>query len=141
MTQTILIVEDDRGLQKYLKELLLDNGYSVQTAADGVAALDYFKKTEPDLVVLDLGLPVMTGEAVCREIRKKYKDLPIVILTAKDSVNDIVDGLNLGADDYITKPFVADEFLEELKHDSASKPITKQFLKFLILSLIVKQWK
>src|SRR5712692_647484 len=115
MAQTILVVEDDSGLQKYLKELLLDNGYSVHTASDGIAALDYFKKSEPDLMVLDLGLPVMSGEAVCREVRKKYKDLPIIILTAKDSVNDIVDGLNLGADDYITKPFVADEFLARIK--------------------------
>lgn len=115
MTQTILVVEDDRGLQKYLKELLLDNGYSVHVASDGIAALDYFKKAEPDLVVMDLGLPIMSGEAVTREIRKKYKDLPIIILTAKDSINDIVEGLNLGADDYMTKPFVADEFLARIK--------------------------
>ncbi len=115
MTQTILVVEDDRGLQKYLRELLLDNAYAVQTASDGIAALDYFKKAEPDLVVLDLGLPVMSGEAVCREIRKKNKDLPIIILTAKDSINNIVEGLNIGADDYMTKPFVADEFLARIK--------------------------
>lgn len=115
MTQTILVVEDDRGLQKYLKELLLDNGYAVQVASDGIAALDYFKKAEPDLVVMDLGLPIMSGEAVTREIRKKHKDLPIIILTAKDSINDIVEGLNLGADDYMTKPFVADEFLARIK--------------------------
>src|SRR3984957_15779354 len=115
MTQTILVVEDDRGLQKYLRELLLDNGYAVQTVSDGIAALDYFKKAVPDLLVLDLGLPVMSGEAVCQEVRKKYKEVPIVILTAKDSINDIVKGLNLGADDYITKPFVADEFLARIK--------------------------
>jgi DNA-binding response OmpR family regulator len=115
MVHTILVVEDDKGLQKYLKELLLDNGYAVHTAGDGIAALEYFKQSEPDLVVLDLGLPNMGGEAVCQEIRKKYKDLPIIILTAKDSVNDIVQGLNLGADDYITKPFVADEFLARIK--------------------------
>ena len=109
------MVEDDRGLQKYLRELLLDNAYAVQTVSDGIAALDYFKKAEPDLVVLDLSLPVMSGEAVCREIRKKYKDLPIIILTAKDSINNIVEGLNIGADDYMTKPFVADEFLARIK--------------------------
>src|SRR6266566_3639424 len=86
MVQTVLIVEDDKGLQKYLKELLLDNGYAVHTASDGIAALEYFKKAEPDLVVLDLGLPNMTGEAVCQEIRKKYRDIPIIILTAKDSI-------------------------------------------------------
>ncbi len=115
MTQSILVVEDDKGLQKYLKELLLDNGFAVQVAGDGIIALDYLQKTQPDLVVLDLGLPNMSGETVCLEIRKKYKDLPVIILTARDSVSDIVQGLNLGADDYITKPFVADEFLARIK--------------------------
>lgn len=115
MVQTVLVVEDDKGLQKYLKELLLDNGYAVHTASDGIAALDYFKKSEPDIMVLDLGLPTMSGEAVCQEVRKKHKDLPIIILTAKDSITDIVQGLNIGADDYITKPFVADEFLARIK--------------------------
>jgi DNA-binding response OmpR family regulator len=109
------VVEDDKGLQKYLKELLLDNGYAVHTAGDGIAALEYFKKTAPDLMVLDLGLPIMSGEAVCQEVRKKYKDLPIIILTAKDAVSDIIKGLNFGADDYITKPFVADELLARIK--------------------------
>src|SRR5438270_12000325 len=75
MVHTILVVEDDKGLQKYLKELLLDNGYAVHTASDGIAALEYFKKAEPDVVILDLGLPVMTGEAVLQEIRKKHTDL------------------------------------------------------------------
>jgi DNA-binding response OmpR family regulator len=115
MTQSVLVVEDDKGLQKYLKELLLDNGFAVQIAGDGIAALDYLQKTQPDLVVLDLGLPNMSGETVCLEIRKKYKDLPVIILTARDSIQDIVQGLNLGADDYMTKPFVADEFLARIK--------------------------
>ena len=82
----ILVVEDDKGLQKYLKELLLDNGYAVHTASDGIQALEYFKKAEPDLVVMDLGLPTMGGEAVTQEIRKKHKDLPIIILTGADNV-------------------------------------------------------
>jgi len=115
MTQSILIVEDDKGLQKYLRELLLDNGYAVQIAGDGIIALNSLTKTQPDLLVLDLGLPNMSGEAVCLEVRKKYKDLPVIILTARDSISDIVQGLNLGADDYITKPFVADEFLARIK--------------------------
>lgn len=115
MASSILVVEDDTGLQKYLKELLLDNGFAVQTAGDGIAALNSIEKLEPDLVVLDLGLPNMTGEAVCLEIRKKHPDLPVIILTAKDSVSDIVHGLNLGADDYMTKPFNAEEFLARIK--------------------------
>ena len=115
MIHNVLVVEDDKGLQKYLKELLLDNGYAVTTAGDGIQALDSLKKSEPDIVILDLGLPNMSGEAVCLEIRKKYPQLPVIILTAKDSINDIVQGLNLGADDYMTKPFVADEFLARIK--------------------------
>ncbi|HKC14358.1 MAG TPA: response regulator transcription factor [Patescibacteria group bacterium] len=115
MASSVLIVEDDTGLQKYLKELLLDNAFSVQTVGDGVAALNSIEKLAPDLVVLDLGLPNMTGEAVCLEIRKKHPDIPVIILTAKDSISDIVHGLNLGADDYMTKPFNADEFLARIK--------------------------
>ena len=135
MAQTVLVVEDDRGLQKYLKELLLDNGYAVHTVSDGIAALDYFKKTEPDIMVLDLGLPIMSGEAVCREIRKKYKDLPIIILTAKDSINEIVEGLNLGADDYMTKPFVADEFLARIKARLRKQSSSDTVLKVADLEL------
>lgn len=115
MVTSILIVEDDKGLQKYLKELLLDNGYAVQTAVDGIDALNVLSKSPPDLVILDLALPNMSGEAVCSEIKKKYPGLPILILTAKDSIADIVQGLNLGADDYMTKPFVADELLARIK--------------------------
>ncbi|KKS65534.1 hypothetical protein A3A14_03420 [Candidatus Daviesbacteria bacterium RIFCSPLOWO2_01_FULL_43_38] len=115
MAQTILVVEDDNGLQKYLKELLLDNGFSVQTVPDGVQALNSIAKLPPELVLLDLGLPNMSGEAVCTEIRKKYPDLQVIILTAKDGVADIVHGLDLGADDYMTKPFLADELLARIK--------------------------
>lgn len=115
MAKTILVVEDDTGLQKYLKELLSENGYVIQTAFDGVQALNSIQKLRPDLVILDLGLPNMTGEAVCMEIRKKYNDLRVIILTARDGVSDVVQGLNLGADDYMTKPFVADELLARIQ--------------------------
>ncbi|MDE2589751.1 MAG: response regulator transcription factor [Patescibacteria group bacterium] len=115
MINKILTVEDDQGLQEYIKELLLDNGYSVETAPDGVSALNQLKKSQPDLMVLDLGLPNLTGEAVTQEVRKKYPELPIIMLTAKDESSDIVRGLNLGADDYITKPFNADILLARIK--------------------------
>lgn len=115
MAKTVLVVEDDTGLQKYLKELLLDNGYSVRIAPDGVQALNLISKLPPDLVILDLALPNMGGEAVCSEIRKKYPDIRVVILTAKDGVADIINGLDLGADDYMTKPFLADELLVRIK--------------------------
>lgn len=114
MLNNILIVEDDNGLQKYLKEFLIDNGYAATIAGDGVTALRIIKKSTPDLVILDLGLPDMSGESVCLDIRKNYPQLPVIILTAKDTVADIVAGLNLGADDYITKPFVSDELLARI---------------------------
>lgn len=115
MVSKILVVEDDLGLQKYLKELFLDNQYSVSAASDGIAALNYINKLPPDLVVLDLGLPNMSGESVVKEVRKKYPNLPVIILTAKDTTENIVEGLSMGADDYMTKPFVADELLARVK--------------------------
>jgi two-component system, OmpR family, response regulator ArlR len=114
MLNSVLIVEDDNGLQKYLKEFLIDNGFSASIAPDGISALSTIKKAPPDLVILDLGLPDMSGESVCMEIRKNFPQLPVVILTAKDSVSDIVSGLQLGADDYVTKPFVSDELLARI---------------------------
>jgi DNA-binding response OmpR family regulator len=115
MIYTILIVEDDEGIQTYLKELLLDNGYNVMTAASGVQALNIIKKSLPDLIILDLGLPDMSGESICTQIRKEYPEMRVIILTAKDSVQDIVHGLNLGADDYMTKPFEAEVFLARVQ--------------------------
>lgn len=115
MSNTILVVEDDPGLQKYLRELLWENSYVVQIASDGIQALNCINKLKPDLMILDLGLPNMTGESVCAEAKKKHPELPIIILTAKDTTSDIVEGLNLGADDYMTKPFVADELLARIK--------------------------
>lgn len=115
MVNKVLVVEDDQGIQEFLRELLLDNGFAAEVASDGVQALSLIKKSQPDLVLLDLGLPNLAGEAVCLEIRKKYPDLPIIILTAKDDVSDVIRGLNLGADDYITKPFVADELIARIK--------------------------
>jgi len=115
MQATVLVIEDDTGLQNYLKDLLLEHDFVVHTAADGLIALAALKKSEPDLVVLDLGLPNLSGETVCLEIRKKHPKLPIIILTARDAVADKVRGLNLGADDYMTKPFVAEEFIARIK--------------------------
>lgn len=114
MANSILVVEDDKSLQRFLKELLLDNGFSVQGASDGVGALNSLKKIEPDLIILDLGLPDMTGETICLEIRKNYPAIPVIILTGKNTTEDIVRGLNIGADDYVTKPFVSEELLARI---------------------------
>lgn len=115
MIYTVLVIEDDEGIQTYLKELLIDNGYNVMTASDGITGLNIIKKSVPDLIILDLGLPDMSGESVCAKIRKDFPELSIIILTAKDSVSDVVQGLNLGADDYLTKPFVAEVLLARVQ--------------------------
>lgn len=115
MIYTILVIEDDEGIQTYLKELLLDSGYNVMTASDGVTGLKIIKKSVPDLVLLDLGLPDMSGESVCAQIRKDNPELRIIMLTAKDTPHDVIQGLNMGADDYLTKPFVADVLLARIQ--------------------------
>lgn len=115
MVKTVLIIEDDAEIRKYIKNLLLDQDNSVIESPDGIKALTLIEKRRPDLVILDLGLPKLDGESVCAEIRKNYPDLPVIILTAKNQVSDIVRGLDLGADDYITKPFREEELLARIK--------------------------
>lgn len=115
MTKTVIVVEDDADLREYLRGLLNENGFVVRTASDGVAALKLIQKTEPDLAVVDLGLPTITGDTVVMEIKKNYPEIPVIILTAHDATSDVVRGLNLGADDYMTKPFSGDELLARIK--------------------------
>lgn len=115
MIYTVLVIEDDEGIQTFLKEMLLDNGYNVLTASDGISGLKIIKKSVPDLVLLDLGLPDMSGESVCGQIKKDFPDLQVIMLTARDTPHDMIQGLNLGADDYLTKPFVADVLLARIQ--------------------------
>ncbi len=115
MLQKVLIVEDDPSLQEYLKDLLSEVDFSVEIAQDGAEALAFLKKVKPSLVVLDLGLPKISGETVCSEIKKKYPETPVIILTAKGDTSDIIHGLNLGADDYLAKPFDGQELIARIK--------------------------
>ena len=115
MTPSILIVEDDKDFQRYLRDLLVKNGYSIQATAKGISALEMVEKLEPDLIILDLNLPDVHGESVCAEIRKDHPSLPIIMLTSKTGISDKVHGLTLGADDYITKPFEPEELLARIK--------------------------
>lgn len=115
MIATILVVEDDQDIQEYISQLLIDHNYNVISTSNGAAALKLIKRTQPDLVLLDLGLPDISGESILMQLHKEYPDLRIVILTAKDSPENKVHGLNLGADDYLTKPFNADELLARIQ--------------------------
>lgn len=110
----ILIVEDEAALAEPLSYLLTREGYETALAADGVEALAEFDRTGADLVLLDLMLPGLPGTEVCRELRQR-SNVPIIMLTAKDSEVDIVVGLELGADDYVTKPYSTRELLARIR--------------------------
>jgi len=110
----ILIVDDEPALSEPLEFLLQREGYDTSVAADGVTALAKFDAENPDLVLLDLMLPGLSGTEVCRQIRTR-SNIPIIMLTAKDSEVDIVVGLELGADDYVTKPYSTRELLARIR--------------------------
>jgi DNA-binding response OmpR family regulator len=101
----ILIVEDEPALLRGLKDTFASKGCEVLAAADGEAGLDLAISGQPDLILLDIMLPKMNGYEICRTVRERRLDVPIIMLTAKGQEEDIVLGLNLGADDYVTKPF------------------------------------
>lgn len=109
----VLVVEDDAAISRVLQLELSHEGYDVETARDGLEGLEKALK-EPDLVILDLMLPRMDGLEVCKRLRAKSR-VPVIMLTAKDRVPDKVAGLDLGADDYLTKPFATDELLARVR--------------------------
>lgn len=110
----ILIVEDESSLSEPLAFLLGREGYDIEIAADGPSAIAEFDRTGSDLILLDLMLPGISGTEVCREIRTRSQ-VPIIMLTAKDSEVDVVVGLELGADDYVTKPYSTRELLARIR--------------------------
>ena len=111
----ILIIEDDPTLLRGLKDNFEGQGYDVTTATDGQRGLDVLLQQEPDLVVLDLMLPKLNGYQVCEQARAKQLKMPVIMLTAKGQEDDIVRGLDAGADDYVTKPFSVRELLARVK--------------------------
>ncbi|GAA2052371.1 response regulator transcription factor [Williamsia deligens] len=111
----ILVVDDDRAVRESLRRSLSFNGYTVDTASDGMEALDGIKSERPDAVVLDVMMPRLDGLEVCRRLRSTGDDLPILVLTARDSVSERVSGLDAGADDYLPKPFALEELLARLR--------------------------
>ena len=114
MARTVLVVDDEPTLRETLAEALEQDGLAVLTAADGKEALERFRTGAPDLVLLDLMLPQISGIEVCRIMRRE-SNVPIVMLTAKDGEIDKVVGLELGADDYVTKPFSLRELMARIR--------------------------
>ena len=113
--ETILIIEDDPAMLRGLKDNFEFKGYGVLTAADGEEGLNAALNKKPDLILLDIMLPKINGYEICRLIRKENLTMPIIMLTAKGEESDIILGLNLGADDYVTKPFSIKELIARVE--------------------------
>jgi two-component system response regulator RegX3 len=128
----VLVVEDEQSLREPLVYLLEKEGYEVLDASDGNAAIDLFRSSNPDIVLLDLMMPGMSGNEVCRMIRQT-SNVPVIMLTAKDSEIDKVVGLEIGADDYVTKPYSTRELLARMKavlrRNSEPTPVTDGLLE------------
>jgi DNA-binding response OmpR family regulator len=114
MHKHLLLIEDDQTLRQFLIKFLQKNGFIVTSYEQGAKAIHYVTDKKPDLVILDLQLPDISGESVLKSLRETHPTLPVIILTAKSTVTDITQGLNLGADDYLGKPFDAQELLARI---------------------------
>lgn len=114
MQKTILIVDDDNNLRVFLSKVLIANNFKVAEAKDGAEALEAVEKYFPDLVLLDFVLPKVPGETVCVKIKQDHPNIIVIVLTEKNSSSDVVHGLQIGADDYLSKPFVAEELIARI---------------------------
>ncbi len=134
--ETILVVEDDPTMLRVLKDNLEYKGYNVATAPDGEVGLEEALELKPDLILLDIMLPKINGYEVCRLVREEGLDMPILMLTAKGEESDVVLGLTLGADDYVTKPFGMNELLARvnafLRRRREEEPDLYRFGPFLL---------
>jgi two-component system response regulator MprA len=131
----ILVVDDDAPIRRMLDRTLSAEGYAVETAADGGAALAAVERSTPDLVVLDVGMPGVDGLAVSRRLRAKGLSVPVLLLTARDSVPDRVAGLDAGADDYLVKPFATEELLARVRALLRRGKSPEELLAFADLTL------
>lgn len=122
----ILVVDDDQAVRESLRRSLIFNGYTFVLARDGQEALDSIATERPDMAILDVMMPKIDGLQVCRQLRSQGSELPILLLTARDSVSERVAGLDAGADDYLAKPFALEEMLARTRSliRRASRPAT-----------------
>ncbi len=132
LMEKILIVEDDQALQKALKRLFESAGYAVDISSDGRSALDIVRTSTPTAIVLDLRLPILSGKDVCLHVKRQLSALPIIVLSTSTDVVDKVVLLELGADDYVTKPFSPRELLARVRAAirRTHKPIIHDEAKF-----------
>src|SRR5437763_453392 len=112
---TVLVVDDERTIRDALARALRADGYDVAVAADGVQALDMLAVLRPDALVLDVMMPRVDGLEACRRLRAAGARVPVLMLTARDAIEDRVEGLDAGADDYLVKPFALEELLARMR--------------------------
>jgi len=136
VARNILVVEDDSNISDLLRMYLEKEGFDVRIARDGGRAVEEFEKKEPDMVLLDIMLPVLDGWGVCAKIREKSK-VPIIMLTAKGEVFDRIQGLEMGADDYIVKPFEMKELLARINAVLRRTEIPEDTRKRLVFDKLV----
>lgn len=115
MDMRVLVIDDDRRIREMLRRNLVADGYLVDVAADGESGLRRLRETEPDLLVLDVNMPGMSGFEVCRVVRRERRGVPVLLLTARGEVGDRVAGLDAGADDYLPKPFAYEELAARIR--------------------------
>jgi len=123
MNNRVLVVEDDKNLGKVLTDYLISKNYHVQLAEDGEIGFDFFNNNDYDIIILDVMMPKKDGFSLAKDIRKMNKDIPLIFLTAKSHKENIIKAFNLGADDYLTKPFSIEELL--LRMDAVLKRTVK----------------
>ena len=136
MARNILVVEDDRNISDLIRMYMEKEGFEVRSVYDGGKAIEEFEKQAPDLILLDIMLPVMDGWSVCRRIRETSK-VPIIMLTAKGEVNDRITGLEMGADDYIVKPFEMKELMARINAVLRRSEIPDDTKKKLVFDKLV----
>lgn len=129
----ILVIEDEVGISNFLSQGLEEEGFSVEVAPDGLKGLEKATNKAVDLILLDWMLPGLSGLEVCKKIREKNQTVPIIFLTAKDTIQETIEGLKAGANDYIKKPFSFEELLERIKvhfrSNSTDEILTLGFIK------------
>ncbi|WP_445628922.1 response regulator transcription factor [Nostoc sp. DSM 114167] len=136
MTANILLVEDEVKLARFVELELSSEGYNISVAHDGIAGLTLARELSPDLVILDWMLPELSGLEICRRLRATGISIPVILLTAKDEVNDRVAGLDAGADDYVVKPFSIEELLARIRaHLRRTQETDQDIFQFEDLSL------
>lgn len=133
VSTTILIIEDEKQIARFLELELKHEGYTVEIEYDGRGGLKKAEENEPDLILLDIMLPGINGMEVCRRIRQ-FSEVPVIMLTARDETTDKVMGLDIGANDYVTKPFVIEELLARIRAVLRNKSQSKQPQKSLVTS-------